>query len=71
MKSKIITLSILLSFISILILSISSCNTYHWQRKHFYNTDPNKKWNNYHKKDSLKSKNNVDTEIQQYYRKEK
>ncbi|MBP6456923.1 MAG: hypothetical protein KA275_09375 [Chitinophagaceae bacterium] len=71
MKNKFTLFSILTSLLFIFIISISSCNTYRWQRKRFYNSDPNKNWNNYHKKDSLKSKNNIDSEIQQYYRKEK
>ena len=45
MKKKYVYMVGFLAFILV------SCNTYRWQRKHYYQKDPKKNWN-YIKKDS-------------------
>jgi len=45
MKNKFILCSILITLII-----CTSCNTYHWQRKRYYNPESKKNWNNYHHK---------------------
>ena len=38
--------------VGFMVVILVSCNTYQWQRKHYYQKDPQKNWN-YYKKDTL------------------
>lgn len=46
-----------LYLIAILAFTFSSCNTYQWQRKRYYQKDPKKNWNHYKTENKPKSKN--------------
>lgn len=47
---------ILITLVLITALAMSSCNTYRWQRKRYYQKDPAKNWN-YYKKQPAKAEN--------------
>lgn len=63
---RLIPILILCSAI-ILLFSISSCNTYKWERKRYYKSNRAKNWNNYN---SEKTKSEDDKTLEKYYIKE-
>lgn len=50
--------NILLSLLLLTVFWISSCNTYRWQRKRYYQNEPSKNWNYYKKQPSKAEKKN-------------
>lgn len=49
---------ILITLVLITALAMSSCNTYRWQRKRYYQKDPAKNWNYYKKQPAKAEKKN-------------